>query len=119
MTPATDAHNALLNHSGDSQQAEGCFRFAADLPVFSGHFPGNPLVPGVYILACAQVLAGKMLGRTLTVQEIKRAKWSAPLLPEQDLTVQLRLSEEDGDIMAKAKFRIGEQACGSAQLRLS
>src|SRR4249920_1021822 len=38
--------------------AEAAASFAADDPIFSGHFPGNPLVPGVILTEALAQTAG-------------------------------------------------------------
>ena len=55
MKPLPDAQTAFLPESclitADSISAT--FRFVDSLPVFRGHFPGKPIVPGVYFwLVC-------------------------------------------------------------------
>lgn len=89
MNPQNDAASALgeICQQGPSDAAATA-TFAADLAVFTGHFPGQPLVPGVHQLALVGLLASRALDTNLTLQGIQRCKWTSPLLPAQEVTVR-------------------------------
>ncbi|TVR42912.1 MAG: hypothetical protein EA402_10690 [Planctomycetota bacterium] len=111
MTPFADAQLALRSHQADGldgARGEACFH--PDLPVFGGHFPGNPLVPGVYQLAlvCQLMQAVAGLGQ-LQLLAIERCKWTRPLRPDDLLTVSARWQaleaggwQVDGQVSAAA-----------------
>jgi len=65
-------------------------RIPADHPTLPGHFPGRPIVPGVVLLQCVLDEAERWLGTQLSVRMLPQAKFSAPLLPEQDAELELR-----------------------------
>lgn len=104
MLPMQDAVAAVRAVLVSGNGASGSAFFSADLPVFSGHFPGHPLVPGVYLLAAVAEVARQAGVAHGQVTGIERAKWSAPAYPEQDLriTVTTRAQEMswrvDGEI---------------------
>lgn len=65
--------------------------FAAGHPVFAGHFPGKPMVPGVLLLdaalhAAAQERMNAGDGQALRCQ-IASAKFLSPVLPGEILTI--------------------------------
>jgi 3-hydroxymyristoyl/3-hydroxydecanoyl-(acyl carrier protein) dehydratase len=63
-------------------------RITAKHPSLPGHFPGQPVVPGVVILDCVRAaLAGQR--PDWRIAGMPNAKFLNPLLPEQDFTVQL------------------------------
>jgi len=59
----------------------GEIHFAADHPAASGHFPGNPIMPGALLLD--QVV--QLLGDSATV--IRSAKFLRPVRPGERLLV--------------------------------
>ena len=73
-------------------EAEFHWTVPADHPAFAGHFPGNPIVPGVVLLDQAILFAEKMLGRSgqsgLNWQ-VGNAKFFSPVKPEEALTFAL------------------------------
>ena len=71
------------------------FEVAAGHPVFAGHFPGRPIVPGVLLLQAVLDEAERWLGRELSARSLPQAKFSAPLLPEQDAELELRLAKSE------------------------
>lgn len=73
------------------QQYEETVRIAADHPALPGHFPGAPLVPGVVLLDRVLSSAEKWAGQPLTLKSLTQAKFTAPLLPEQDAVLRLQL----------------------------
>ena len=59
------------------------FEVAADHPVFAGHFPGRPIVPGVMLLEWAQAEIGAALRRPTHELRVREAKFFTPLGPGQ------------------------------------
>ncbi|MFT7670047.1 MAG: 3-hydroxymyristoyl/3-hydroxydecanoyl-(acyl carrier protein) dehydratase [Planctomycetota bacterium] len=47
------------------------FSFSPELSVFVGHFPGNPLVPGVYLVEALRQVVARALRQDLSIAEIK------------------------------------------------
>lgn len=64
------------------------YSISANHPCFAGHFPGNPIVPGVVILNYAQQLL-QQWQPTLRIKRIAQAKFLQPLYPEQTFTLNL------------------------------
>jgi 3-hydroxymyristoyl/3-hydroxydecanoyl-(acyl carrier protein) dehydratase len=94
------------------------FRFSADDPVFAGHFPDRPLLPGVFQLEMTHIAAELVLDCPLAVREISKAKFQRPILPDEIVRLELKLSEADGTIRARANFSVKRQAAGETILLL-
>lgn len=94
------------------------FKFSADAPVFAGHFPGRPILPGVFQLEIARFAAEVVLNCPLGVREIRKSKFQRPILPNEVVRVVLKLSEKDRTIQALAAFSVGGQAAGETILLL-
>ena len=76
--------------------------FAMDHPVFPGHFPGHPIVPGVLLLDWAQAAIEAHLG--LRVDALAEAKFHSPATPAD-------LLELDFDVSATAvRFEVRSAA---------
>jgi len=108
--------------SGPTREADGTacieFKFAATDPVFAGHFPNQPLVPGVFQLEMARLGAEWLIGEQLGVREISKAKFLRPIVPAEVVRMNLKLSESDGHIGVRATFSVGGQAAGETLLKL-
>jgi 3-hydroxyacyl-[acyl-carrier-protein] dehydratase len=73
------------------------FRFPADLEVFAGHFPGLPLLPGVFLIEATRYAAERATGRRLAIRRIEEAKFTAEVPPGGEATVEAALTRgEDG-----------------------
>ena len=89
-------------------------RIAANHPSLPGHFPGRPVVPGVVLLDCVLQEAERWLQRPLSAAALPLAKFTAPLLPEQEVQLELKLTGDelrfslsrDGAQLAQGLFRI-------------
>jgi 3-hydroxyacyl-[acyl-carrier-protein] dehydratase len=60
--------------------------FAPDHPVFAGHFPGHPIIPGVLLLDWTQTAIEAALGQP--VQTLNEAKFHSPATPADTLTLE-------------------------------
>jgi len=66
---------------------ESSFTLPADHPVFAGHFPAHPIVPGALLLDEVVRLASEQTGTTQWT--VRSAKFVHPAAPDQTLTVRL------------------------------
>ena len=94
------------------------FQFGADDPTFAGHFPGRPILPGVFQLELTRVAAESVLKCSLSIREIRKAKFQRPILPEETVRLALKLSEHGGTIQARAGFSVGGEPAGETVLVL-
>ena len=66
-------------------------RVPAMHPALAGHFPGNPIVPGVVILDAVISAAEAWLGGGFHVHGLSHAKFLAPLKPDEAARIELVL----------------------------
>jgi 3-hydroxyacyl-[acyl-carrier-protein] dehydratase len=64
----------------------------ADHPSLAGHFPGNPIVPGVLLLDEVIGAAERWLGREINVRELPQVKFLQPLRPEESARIRLSVA---------------------------
>ena len=60
-------------------------------PSLAGHFPGNPIVPGVVLLDGVIAAAEAWLGAGFHVAGLSQAKFIAPLKPDEAARIELVL----------------------------
>jgi 3-hydroxyacyl-[acyl-carrier-protein] dehydratase len=94
------------------------FRFAEGEPVFAGHFPGRPILPGVFQVEMARRSAEWAAGRDLAVREIEKAKFTRPILPGETIRLTLRLEERGDAMTASARLAVGSEPAGEVRLVL-
>ncbi|MEO6226847.1 MAG: hypothetical protein ABIO61_03190 [Thermomonas sp.] len=71
------------------------FRIPHDHPALPGHFPGNPVVPGVLLLEQVISLLEATYG-PLPALRLPQVKFMQPLLPGQDAVLELTLRGPGG-----------------------
>lgn len=60
---------------------------AADHPAFAGHFPGEPIVPGVVLLDAVLHAIAKPSGLVATAWQIGAVKFLSPLTPGEAVVI--------------------------------
>lgn len=120
MNPQADAATALRAWRAEELDgASGTALFAAGLAVFTGHFPGYPLVPGVHQIAVLAALVRLALARpTLQLAAISRAKWTAPVHPGEELALVARWRRSGEDLIIDGDCRRGEQIVSTCRFAL-
>ncbi len=86
------------------KRAVGIKNVTTNEPFFQGHFPGNPVMPGVLILeAMAQVVAfsalgpGGVQGKVPYLVGVDRARFRRPVVPGDQLRIEIELVRARGD----------------------
>jgi 3-hydroxyacyl-[acyl-carrier-protein] dehydratase len=95
------------------------FVFPPDFIGFAGHFPGNPVLPGI-----AQIMAVlHACGPGLRLRAVKNCKFLRPVVPGERLSVTVKRragarGADIGIIGIDAVLRVGQERCASMRLLL-
>jgi 3-hydroxyacyl-[acyl-carrier-protein] dehydratase len=71
---------------------------------FLGHFPGNPIMPGVLIVEAMAQVAGIMAflsgvhGDTVYFMSIEKAKFRKPVVPGDQLRLEINTLQQRGNV---------------------
>ena len=105
-------------------RAVGVKAVTYDEPYFSGHFPDEPVMPGVLqIEACAQVGAVAILsldenkGKTAYFGGISSARFKRKVVPGDVLTMECEIIKRKGPVgVGKATAKVGDEIALTAEL---
>jgi 3-hydroxyacyl-[acyl-carrier-protein] dehydratase len=95
---------------------------ASGSPWFSGHFPGDPILPGIAILAMVKeaILAEESAkGRMVRVEAVRRVRFRLPVKPDDTLTLSFSLSRQEENISYTFKVSLDEKAVCSGVIAAS
>lgn len=102
--------------------------FAADDPMFAGHFPGNPLVPGVILTEALAQTAGiaaapadaKDAKPRFLLSGIRAMKFFQAVRPEERIILRAKkLAEVDGLLQFEVEALVADTLVAAGQLVLS
>ncbi|WP_186441035.1 hypothetical protein [Desulfamplus magnetovallimortis] len=54
---------------------------------FQGHFPGQPVLPGIVMIQTLQLMCEKITGKNARLQSIKDSRFMVPVFPNQLVTL--------------------------------
>lgn len=89
---------AIVNAEGE---AEGIYRVRGDEWFLQGHFPGNPVVPGVVLCeimaqTCSVMLLDRVKGCTPYFSSLNNVKFRNPVRPGDVLSLKCRIVKNKG-----------------------
>ncbi len=74
-----------------------------DHDIFKGHFPGNPVTPGVCMMQIIKELTEKVIDKKLQMQSSSNIKFMAIINPEKTPDLELQLNIEQTETGYKVK----------------
>jgi 3-hydroxyacyl-[acyl-carrier-protein] dehydratase len=85
----------------------------ADSPIFRGHFPGQPVVPGACMLQLVKDLLSGTVGYAVQLRKGNNLKFVGMVVPSPDNALTLELSHKvtDEAINVNAKLSDGDRVC--------
>ena len=81
-----------------------------DHDIFKGHFPGNPVTPGVCMMQIIKELTEEFIGRKLFLKTASNVKFMAIINPFEtpELKLILDVAENETDVKVKNTTSFGE-----------
>lgn len=110
----------------DQKRAAGIKNVTMNEPCFQGHFPGNPVLPGMYMLETMIQTGGVLLHQTAGARAglafllaIDKAKFRRPVFPGDQLKVEVELlRRHSGHARLRAMASVRNEAAGQAVFTL-
>ena len=107
----------------------GIKNVTANEPFFQGHFPGNPIMPGVLIIEAMAQTGGVLAGMTVHdnfehersepvfFMAIDKAKFRSPVVPGDQLRLEVIPIRTGSNVWKmKGKAYVGEKVAAEAEL---
>lgn len=73
-----------------------------DHRVYQGHFPGNPITPGVMTLRMIRECVETMVNKPLHYAAIKNCRFAAVIRPNDKLLLNIDLQNDNNSVFVKA-----------------
>jgi 3-hydroxyacyl-[acyl-carrier-protein] dehydratase len=94
------------------------FSFPTTFAGFKGHFPDNPVVPGICIIQAGMLICEKWYKRNTHLKEILYAKFFSPVRPEMLIRFEcIKISQKQDNHIIKIRVA-GTKAPKVAEFKL-
>lgn len=87
----------------NDQEVKAKVKLHKEHEVFKGHFPGNPIMPGVCMIQMIKELTEQVTGKTLFLSVATNVKFMAKISPEENEIIDLLLTITEIDDLIKVK----------------
>lgn len=77
-------------------------RIKPDHAVYQGHFPGNPITPGVLTLQMVRECVNEIVGGSFRYSTIKKCRFLALTRPNDTLKLQISTEQSNGAVSVNA-----------------
>lgn len=106
---------------GFQSETGGIYRFRCETdaahPIFAGHFPGMPIVPGVCLLNAVKRAVSQKLGCEVLFEKIRECKFLSAINPLENKAFEIEFGLTDGQV--RAGVFIGDTQCMKLKATLS
>ena len=108
-------------HITSSDHTDGnitvAFEFDSDHAIFSGHFPGQPVVPGACMLQIVKEVLAEALGTLCQLKKAGNLKFIAPVDPRMAGDTELKISYKNIEtgIQVNAQLNVNGVTCFKMQ----
>lgn len=102
--------------------AHGLYRVRGDEFFLQGHFPGNPVVPGVILCeimaqACGLLIGDEITGKTPVYTGLDKVRFRNSVRPGDEIRVTARIERRMGNFFfAAAEAHVGDKLCVQGKL---
>ena len=104
----------IISTTTNEEGVDLLLRVDADLHYFSGHFPNNPILPGVVQLDWAVFYAKKHLSTSEHFDGMEVTKFQVPILPNNEILLSLKWEKQK--IYFSYSSSAGKHASGRIKL---
>jgi 3-hydroxyacyl-[acyl-carrier-protein] dehydratase len=86
------------------ERALGVKNVTINEPFFQGHFPGQPIMPGVLVIEAMAQVAGVMAfssgmeGKSVYFMSIDNAKFRRPIVPGDQVMMEIKVLKRRGNV---------------------
>lgn len=89
----------------------------ADNPIFSGHFPGRPVLPGACMVQLVKEVLEDILGKSIRLQKADNLKFLSLIDPHQNKSLALTINHihENESIKVTATLTAADVVCFKLQ----
>ncbi len=95
------------------------YRFPAGFVGFSGHFPGDPVLPAIAQMRTVVSLAEEHSGRVLRLAAVESAKFISPIHPCDEVRVRCRRRTDAGKHLYDATLSVDGKTAAAFLLHLT
>lgn len=109
--------NPLHSLSGQADPAPKNAKIGLSIPDdliwFEGHFPGQPVLPGIVQVHWAHMMATFVFDATLEPHRLSRIKFKSPMLPNCNVDLHLKFNADKGLITFSFRAENTEHSSGN------
>ncbi len=95
----------INSFSLDGENIEASIILNKEHPVFEGHFPGNPILPGVCTLQIARELIQEAVGKNLMLSRASNIKYLGFISPVTDPEVAFSIGYRQNDAVVTCNIK--------------
>jgi 3-hydroxyacyl-[acyl-carrier-protein] dehydratase len=109
-----DTFYTILEMTSGELSLKASLQLHGDHLLYQGHFPGQPVVPGVCLMEMVKELTGLAIKKTMQLQKADNIKFLQPIDPRDTPILQAEInykSPDDGAIRVSAVFLKDKTPC--------